>query len=266
MVGCVGGLIVSAVAVAWVVYFVTWFTSRRDPLYTQDELTVDIDLDTESVRILHDDASGIDPGSVEVSTPLTRSAELAEIRKIARTAARRRRTVLRALVGLATVLIVLAGFEVTSWWPVTIPIGLIAIFLGIARFSVVAMHRRLQERVEQIMEGWTAEETRAIVLSNPQAGELGKGARNKDEEKATSGKDGGDVADLATENLVDRGSFWEPIPVTSSYVTQPPAPRTVRTIDLSAPGVQDSVVPTADALEDNRHHDVSFDRPRVING
>ena len=44
------------------------------------------------------------------------------------------------------------------------------------------------------------------------------------------------------------GALWEPIPVTpATYVSQPLLPRTVRTIDLSAPVAAPApVVPTAD--------------------
>ena len=44
------------------------------------------------------------------------------------------------------------------------------------------------------------------------------------------------------------GALWEPIPVTpATYVSQPLLPRTVRTIDLSAPVAASApVVPTAD--------------------
>ena len=48
------------------------------------------------------------------------------------------------------------------------------------------------------------------------------------------------------------GSLWDPIPITApTYVSQPLAPRTVRTIDLSAPVASGSVVPvTADRPDD----------------
>ena len=64
------------------------------------------------------------------------------------------------------------------------------------------------------------------------------------------------------------GSLWEPIPITApTYMSRPLAPRTVRTIDLSAPVPSGSGVPvTADAPEgaDYRLEAEEPGRPRAV--
>ena len=46
------------------------------------------------------------------------------------------------------------------------------------------------------------------------------------------------------------GPLWDPIPVIAlTYVSKPLVPRTVRTIDLSAPVTNMVIIPTADRLD-----------------
>ncbi|NHB84445.1 hypothetical protein G7085_07055 [Tessaracoccus sp. HDW20] len=190
-----------------------------------------------SVRILRRDVEDYrDEDTAAVSTPLTRRAEIHELRMTARQAARRRLAVVGTLLGAALTLLVLSGTGVTPWWSVAIPSGLLVAFLAVARFSVVAMHRSLDARAAAVDEGFLEDEETVAI-------DLGVLERTEGIEISV---------DLSMPTTT--GMLWDPIPVTpATYVSQPLLPRTVRTIDLSAPVVAEApLVPTAD----NPAHDV----------
>ncbi|MHA6524082.1 hypothetical protein [Tessaracoccus sp. G1721] len=186
---------------------------------------------SDSVRILHREA--IDTQSetgVEVSTPLTRRADLLELRLISRQAARRRLAVVAVLVAALAVAGVLAAVGAAPWWTMLVPAGLIVAFFGVARISVVAMHRSLDARSAAVKAGFSEDEdTVTIDLSDREATENIEIS-----------------IDLSMPTTL--GALWDPIPVAPpTYVQQPLLPRTVRTIDLSAPLSPSSpVIPTAD--------------------
>lgn len=237
------GLIFGAIAVMWLAYLVPWFATRADHEELADPNSAKF---ADSLRFITDDILDEAP-SAEVSTPLTRKAQLAELKLISLTAARRRRRVLFSLLALATGLAALSAFGVIAWWASLIPVGLIVVFLGIARFSVVAMQKRLDARADYILSA-VDEETNVIALADEEASvrlELS--------------------IDLTPE--VTSTSLLDPIPVTTpTYVSLPLAPRTVRTIDLSSPSANtELIVPTADALRDETEPIDSDDLPRAVN-
>lgn len=240
------GLGFAVVAVLGLVFLVPWIAERKAGDYELEAEQDDARF-SQSLRILRSDVLEYNPDEAEVSTPLTRKAQLAELTMIAQVAARRRR---RTLLALSFVLVTLSVgwvFGALPWWSVLIPLGLIASFLGIARFSVVAMHRDLDARAAQIIEGWRSEDTSVLEL--------------RDEEESVR-------LELSMEMSgqgLGEGSLWDPIPVTTpTYVSAPLAPRTVRTIDLSAPLPDRPIVPTADALETETYAGEQ-QRPRVVN-
>lgn len=227
------GLIFGAVVAFWLIYLVPLILNRRDNGML-DEVEPGEPFSS-SVTIVR---RGTPLDSVElvpagVSTPLNRRAALREINDLDRAAAHRRRLVLAFLGVTAGVAAVFALFGLTSWWALTVPAGLMGVFLLVARFSVRAMRRKLNARAAlirggegvddetvpiQILSGFTpTEHEHTVELSAP---------------AATS-------------------SLWDPIPIpTPTYVSRPLAPRTVRTIDLAAPVPATSGVPvTADLPE-----------------
>lgn len=230
----------------WLAYLVPWLASRSDHEELADPNSARF---ADSVRILTADVADASPDLASVSTPLIRKAQLGELRLIARTAAKRRLRTLFVLLAAATVLAVLAAVHVVAWWTIAIPVGLIVAFLGIARFSVVAMHNRLDEQAARVV-ACREEDTDIIVLADDEASvrlDLS--------------------VDLASPDA-SHGSLWDPIPVTSpTYVSQPLVPRTVRTIDLSAPAEHgELVVPTADALDaDTQAIEVDYGVRRAVN-
>ncbi|MBK7819823.1 MAG: hypothetical protein IPJ61_01790 [Tessaracoccus sp.] len=224
------GILIAIVVVAGLAFALPWVASQRTP---DDELEGDpTERFSNSMRILRHDVLeyGSDQEKAKVSTPLTRRADLTELRLIARQAANRRLVVMGTLLAAGVTLVVLSVLGITPWWSVAIPGGLLVAFVAVARFSVVAMHRSLDARAAALQGGFDdAEDTTVITLTDGEATESVEIS-----------------VDLAMPPTI--GALWDPIPVTpSTYVSQPLLPRTVRTIDLSAPVVASSlVVPTAD--------------------
>lgn len=238
------GVIFVAIAVMWLAYLVPWFAARADHTALADDGEIP---STDSMRFLTDEIDLANPDLAEVSTPFTRKAQLAELRLIASNAAKRRRRVLFTLLAVATALAAVSAFDALPWWAALIPLGLVVVFLGIARFSVVAMHKRLDARADQILA--SVEEVTNVIKT----------------EQADPAETGSIAVDLSVTEATNP-SLLDAIPVTTpTYVSAPLAPRTVRTIDLSspAPGAE-LVVPTADAIEESAEP-VGLRAPKAVN-
>lgn len=223
-------MIFGAIAAAWLIYLVPYFLRHRgEELGDDAELAIPF---TPAVTIVRSGTSlaEADPGAAEVSTPLTRRSKLRELRLLDAQAAQRRRTVLIFLLLAQVIVAALAVFRIGAWWGALIPFGLIVVFLVVARFSVRAMRADFARRAAAIKQG-PDEETVALSLSQLDA--------------------------AAHEHAIELsvpiqpvGSLWDPVPITRpTYVSAPLAPRTVRTIDLSAPVVAPGAAPvTADPI------------------
>lgn len=220
------GLLIAALLVAGLAFAVPWISSQR---HSPDDLAEEpTERFSQSMRILQRDVVEYgDPSAV--STPLTRAAEFYGLHMTAKQAAKRRLVVLASLAGTGIVLGVLAGLGILHWWAALVPVALIVVFLGIARFSVVDMHRRLDDYARGLEAGFGDDEDTEVI-----------DLQQEDTEPTEFS------VDLSAPT--GRGAFWDPVPVTApTYVQQPLLPRTVRTIDLSAPVVASTpLVPTAD--------------------
>lgn len=211
------GLIFAAIAALWLVYLVPTFLQGRGDLSAAEEVP-DLATSATEVTIV---ASGSSLASSEemlvpVSTPLIRRAKLRRLGVVDQRAAARRRAVLMVLLLGQLVVAALVGFEVLLWWTALIPAALILAFLAVARVTVRAMRASLAAEAALIRLG-DDEETIALVLD------------------AEHSADYEHSVELSVP-LNSLGSLWEPIPITRpTYVQQPLMPRTVRTIDLSAP-------------------------------
>lgn len=223
------GIIIAALLVGGLAFAVPWIASQRQ---SPDDLAEEpTQRFSNSMRILRRDVIELgDPSAV--STPLTRASELYGLHMTAKVAARRRLLVLGGLALVGIVLAVLAGFGLLSWWLTLIPAGLIVAFLAVARVSVVGMHWRLDAYAVSLEAGFDDDEDTAAI--------------DVEEEQSQSTEFSIDLS------APEESSVWDPVPVTApTYVSQPLVPRTVRTIDLSAPVVAtDDVVPTADHPDD----------------
>ena len=236
------GLIFAAIAIAWLAYLVPHFVRRRDdePLTAVDPP----DRFSDSMRIIRNGTAPLvdqDLAQIpkyEVSTPHTRRAAIKDLCRQERVAAARRRRVLMVLLAGFSVVVGIFAAGLTPWWSLTIPGGLLLVFVVVARISVRVIRRSMDARYRQIRHG-SNEST--IFLSREDL----KGA-GLDKGPATSRKSKTDPSEA--------GGLWDPVPITvPTYVSKPLAPRTVRTIDLSGPGVTASTRPevpvTADAPE-----------------
>lgn len=235
------GLIFGVIVIAWLAYLLPWTLNSRSHSPLADEGSFFGLASSMKVIRRGSDPFGDqnDPG-LELSTPLQRNAARYEIRRSARTAARRRRAGL--LVHLSAViagLVVFLVWRTPLLWSVVLPTVLLLGFLALARVSVSTLNRALDEKKAWISFG-DQEDTVCVVLPD-----LGEGS-----------------AELSVElsGPLDEGiaSLWEPIPVTpATYVSTPMLPRSVRTIDLSAPvapAATPALPPTAEAPQP-RHVD-----------
>lgn len=214
------GVIFAMIAAFWLVYLIPYYLSHRGDA---DDGEVEIPFTPSAVTIVRSGESlaQADAGIAEVSTPLTRSAQLRELRLIDEHAAQRRRRVLIFLLLVQLGVAGLAYFGIGAWWGAAMPAGLLMLFLIVARFSVRTMRADLDRRAQRIKQSFD-EETVALALTE---------------------QDGHEHSVELSVPLGSLGSLWDPVPITRpTYVSTPLAPRTVRTIDLSAP------VPSAPVL------------------
>ena len=159
---------------------------------------------------------------MELSTPYTRSYARWELRRSWAVAARRRMTTMLVLLGLMVLSMVLAITDVTPWWLVAIFALLLVGFFALARWSVVAMAKRFDRRYALIDKGWDEDTVALEVGTEP----------FRAEDESTSW-----TIDLDRPVTAPEGSLWDDVVVTApTYVSTPLGARTVRTIDLSAPG------------------------------
>lgn len=227
------GLIFGAIVAAWLVYLVPWILNRKGQALSA-ELDPEEAFANATVAIVKPGTSlaVAEAGEAAASTPLSRRAALAELKQLDERAAARRRRVL-AVLGIVLLLVVgLVAIKNVPWWALAFPVGLMGAFGAVARRSVRAMRRDLDERAARIRSG-EDEQTVGIKVMD-----------------AVS-SDTGELSVSLSEPITTPGSLWDPIPVTPpTYVSSPLAPRTVRTIDLSAPGQpKAAAVPvTADPL------------------
>lgn len=236
-------MIFAAIAIAWLAYLVPHFVRSREGELVEDDVELDLGRRfSDSMRIvrygtaplLDQDLSEIK--TYEVSTPQTRRAAVEELRRLEQLAAVRRRRVLLGLMAVLSATIGVSAVGWLPWWAVAIPGGLLVGFAVLARVSVQVMRRSLDARYVQIHRG-SSEKT--VVLS-----------RKSVAAPTTSAAAPGAV----TEPAKAPGGLWDPIPITvPTYVSKPLAPRTVRTIDLSGPGVTSSARHTGPVTADAPH-------------
>jgi hypothetical protein len=236
-------IIFVVLAVAWAVYLIPKALKHHDEM-ASDRL---VEGHSDQVRILSRHTRSVTVETVDedvVEKPVATPVERAETpvapaepvgagtgvrptRASARRAARNRRRVLSVLVLATAVVAVLAGFAIVPWASVAVPVGLVLVFLVVARLSVRRMQRA--RRTAPTEHG-----THHSVV------EQGRPARL---DTTTSSQD---LVDLLAEDttveerqqaeavLADDGSLWDPLPMTlPTYVNKARARRTVRTIELT---------------------------------
>lgn len=259
------GLIFAAIVVVWLAYLVPWFSLRahvgradfNGPDYGDADQFAGIGEISDDLTLVRRSADwDLNDPELDVSTPFTRKAAVRDVTRIARIATFRRR---RLLVGLSlvTVLVaVLTPFTSLKWWAVGVPLTLLVVSLGLCRFSVRSLDKALERRLAAIRGQW---ENQTITLAVP--------AQLTDERQHNPLETPEMSIELTAPVATMQGSLWDPIPVIQpSYVTRPLVPRTVRTIDLSAPTPPLAVPPTAEQIDgDAPAADTVADQlPRVV--
>jgi hypothetical protein len=214
-------VIFGAIAIAWLAYLVPHFVRHRE-----DEQIEEPELDNrfaDSMRIVRTGAAPLlnqdleQIQTFEVSTPQTRRAAVADLRRLERLAASRRRRVLMGLMAVLSATVGVCAVALIPWWAAAIPSGLLLIFVVVARISLRSMRKSLDKRYRAIRRGGD-EQTVFLSRQEVPIATAGQAAKMEKPEPMTS------------------GALWDPVPITMpTYVSKPLAPRTVRTIDLSAP-------------------------------
>jgi hypothetical protein len=225
------GLIFGGLVAAWLAYLVPWYLSHRDQTPIDVEHTLNFTDDAKLLR-LSDDTDAVEPA--DVSTPLLRAALKRELHVRSLNAARRRRRMLVLLLLTVLLLGVTTILGLTRWWTVAVAGGALVAWLVASRMSMALVYRRLDSKLADI-ELCDDEETVAITFNESLLG--------SDDDLLAEHE-----LSIEISGPVPTMSLWDPIPVTAiTYVSRPLTPRTVRTIDLSAPHAPGPVVPvTAD--------------------
>ena len=150
-------MIFGAIAIAWLAYLVPHFVRRRE-----DEQIDEPELDNrfaDSMRIVRTGAAPLlnqdleQIQTFEVSTPQTRRAAVADLRRLERLAASRRRRVLLGLMAVLSATLGVCAVALIPWWAAAIPGGLLLIFVVVARVSVRMMRKGLDVRYHVIRRG-----------------------------------------------------------------------------------------------------------------
>jgi hypothetical protein len=242
------GFLYVAIVVGWAVYLVPFALKR----YDEATRNRSIDRFSSAMRVLGR-RDGEDDGVVARSTTFemasartgTRAAAARRTatREAAQVAARRRRRVFLTLLFLAAATAGAAGLAFVDWWTVGVAGGLVVVWLVACRLQArrerVAEPRSRERRAEPVSAP-------AVVESRVEAEsggmpEVAAPAADDEPTVVLQREDlGAAEADYAAQYEA-QGSLWDPVPVTlPTYVHKPRAPRTIRTIDLGAPGVQSS--------------------------
>lgn len=211
------GVIFGAICALWLIYLVPWFLSHRSQAVIEgDPLPTTFARSSMTIVRSGESLADSEPGEATVTTPLTRRAARREIGRMSRRAAARRRRILLTLLVLTSVAVGLAAFGQVSWLWVLAPAGLVLVFFVVSPVSVKLMKKH-SDRILADIEQSHDEET--VVVSVVEV---------------APSTEAGSVSLAAPANT--SGSLWDPIPVTApTYMSEPLAPRTVRTIDLTSP-------------------------------
>jgi hypothetical protein len=233
------GILFGAVVVMWGVFLVPWALRR----YDEATSVRPIETFSDALRVLGRRREQPPPvaarGSLQAHPPATGGASVRPpSRAAARAAAARRRHVLITLLALTLVVVVLALLGIVPGWAVAVPGGLVVGWLVLCRVQVRSEDRAAWVRRRSGSgDAPNDEKTVAITTGDVVAPSAPPYAR---EENAApvSDEDLVEATSVAVPVTAEDGSsLWDPLPVTlPTYVNKPRAARSIRTIDLGAPG------------------------------
>ena len=242
------GIIFVALALAWAVYLIPQALKRHD----EAARTRSVDRFSATMRVLArrsplEEREEREEREARVLVSPSQAHLRAQVRTpvptraAARTAARRRRRVLFVLLG-ATALTAatigglrLAGI-IGPWWSVAVPGGLVLVWLVVCRLQVRRLDRVRRPRYEGSLV--TPDDEDTVQLDHDAL----RAAVAVEVDVTVTQEDPPVVARVEQPAAAQADStLWDPLPVTlPTYVSKPRAQRTVRTIDLTQPGVVSS--------------------------
>jgi hypothetical protein len=252
------GLIYAAIVVVWAVVLIPLALRRHD----QAARSHSIERFSSAMRILARRGPASESGSINVAPDRLARPALAHsdpaapvvaprrpTREALKAAAARRRRVLLLLLALTVVVGGVSAVGVLPIYAVVAPLGLIVVFLWIARRQV----RKASDSYWQQVADARPEPSNVVRRDGHSAaarvdaseGVVRVGSLDADADEDTVGISRDDLAAAASATRVeavalatsDGGSLWDPLPVTlPTYVDKSAATRSVRTIDLGEPG------------------------------
>lgn len=216
------GIVFGIIVIMWIAYLVPWMLSQRVPDISADPAVLKNFVKSMTIVRKGDEASAdflVDSGA-DISTPLMRRAARYHVDRAVKTAIKRRRQGLFIHLILLVVGIVVPFVTSLSHLWTILPGCMLVLWMVLSRISVVTMRQMVKRRYREIAQ-IDDEMTVVIQTDKDQPSDIAETERNIE----------------ITDQLVDTlGSLWEPIPVTpTTYLSRPLLPRSVRTIDLSAP-------------------------------
>ncbi len=240
------GLIFVALAVAWAAYLIPKALRHHDDVVRGRS----VDRFSQSMRVLarREPVStrmarlvvtpGRDGESVVTTKPAALSpdpdAQYAARRLAATRATRRRRRVLSVLLLALLAVVAVCATGRLGWAYVAIPVGLLLAWLVACRLMV---------KKERAWRPSAFDE--ATDLDEVTDDESGHDESSHDD--AADAAATGQITAIPAEAAAD--GLWDPVPVTlPTYVSKPPARRSVRTIDLDSTGVWTSGRTEADSV------------------
>jgi hypothetical protein len=218
------GVVFLVVAIAWLAYLLPWFLKHRGR--SLEELLDESGVVSDSVKIVH---AGTTPAQdfedsdsdLEISTPLARRAIRDELLERGRTAVRRRRIGLLVTFALAVVAVLLPVFTSLSWWWAVAGPALLVGWVLLSRASVRIVGERIKADLDALDQA--SEDATVAVRVVPVKPRVPTPASF--EQGITLG---------APETPVH--SLNDPIPAMPVKIApRPVLPRSVRSVDLSAP-------------------------------
>lgn len=239
----VTSLIFVALAVAWAVYLVPKALQHTDDA----SVSHSVERFSSALRVIarrEEVAAPVAPTVAPVSSGSARRPSATQIRarrEAARRAAQRRRRVLGTLLVLNLLVALPAAFGVIGWAWQAAPATLLVAWLVTCRLMV----RSEQAAKAEVWAPTRVRMPRRIedspVTASPADQDSEVPAETLVERNDQGFDEVGSDADTTTIAAV-KEELWNPVPITlPTYVTKEPAARrTVRTIDLSAPGVTTS--------------------------
>lgn len=195
-----------------------------------------------------EESIGSEPAAAEPAQPGVPRRNVAGRRAAARAAARRRRHVTLFLLLVDLAVTTLAGFSLVPWWSVAIPVALTLLYLVLCRRQVRRENKALWSPAvasDSSAGGDSESAPRRAVRVEAAYGtaQMSRDTAALREDDFSHDEDTVQIPVSALDRVavsvetVDGGSLWDPLPVTlPTYVNKARAARTVRTIDLSAPG------------------------------